>query len=155
VAGAATVALFFLVVDLIAGRGLWTPFALGAAFFQGAFPPPGAPVSPALVGGYTVVHVWLFLSVGVLASFLLTGRRIPGASLLSRSLLLGALLFVAFEVIFVFFARLVATGAIEMLGLGRVAFANLLAALVMAAVLALRSERRGDATASQPEKRSR
>src|SRR5690606_1075247 len=95
VVGAAAIALFFLALDVAAGRPLWTPNALGSALFLGVAPPPDAPISAALVGGYTVIHGWVFVSVALIASTLLVGARLPGRTPLAHMLVLAAVLFVA------------------------------------------------------------
>jgi hypothetical protein len=138
--GAATVAAFFLVVDLLAGRVLWTPYVLGSAFFRGTLPAAGSPIVPGLVLGYTILHSAVFAGVGALASFhFLDGGRLPGPVAV-RGLVLAGLLFAAFEVIFVVFGAVAAPGILHMLGAGRVAAANLVAAGTMAATLFVRVE---------------
>ena len=141
-AGAAVIAALFAVLDLAAGRPLWTPHALGAALFLGEPAAPGAPVSAALVGGYTVIHTWVFVSIGLLASFLLIGARLPGGGRLVRILVLAGALFLAFGVIFAAFAALLALGDQPPHGFGRILAANAVAALAMAALLVRRLERR-------------
>lgn len=132
IVGAAAIAIFFLVLDVAAGRPLWTPHALGSALFLGQVPPPDAPISPALVGGYTVIHGWVFVSVALIASTLLVGAHLPGRSALAHMLLLAAVLFVAFTALFAVFAALLATAPH---GFDRILAANAVAALAMAAVL--------------------
>jgi hypothetical protein len=143
-AGAAVIALFFLVYDLAQGQPFWTPHALGAAIFEGAFPPPDDPIDPALVGGYTAIHCGTFVAVGVLAAFeLFTGTRLPGSRIAVRGLVLAAILFVAFEAIFLVYSALMAPEAMSQFGVGRIALANGLAAIAMAWLLATRAERIG------------
>jgi hypothetical protein len=138
--GAATVAAFFGVVDLLAGHPLWTPYVLGSAFFRGTLPAAGSPIVPGLVLGYTVLHTAVFAGVGALASFhFLDGGRLPGPVAV-RGLVLAGLLFAAFEVIFVAFGAVAAPGILGLLGAGRVAAANLVASGVMAAILFVRAE---------------
>lgn len=144
VAGAATIAVFFLIVDVLAGRAFWTPFALGSAFFLGELPARDAAIEPALVAGYTAMHGAVFVSAGLLASFeLLTGRRLPGSSRRKRALVLAALLFFGLEAVFLGFAVFMAPEALAIFGVGRVAFANLLAAASMTAVLRWSAQHRG------------
>jgi len=138
VAGAAAIALFFAGIDLAAGRPLWTPFALGSALFLGVTPAPDVPISPALVGGYTVIHGWVFVSVALIAAFLLVGARVPGRGRLAQTLVVAAALFVAFTAIFAAFAALLAAAPH---GSDRILAANAIAALAMAAVLVARRER--------------
>jgi hypothetical protein len=61
--GAATVALWFLLVDSMIGQPLQTPISLGGGFL-GA----GASATAALLG-YTAFHFIAFMAVGVLAAF--------------------------------------------------------------------------------------
>jgi len=138
VVGAAAIALFFLALDVAAGRPLWTPNALGSALFLGVAPPPDAPISAALVGGYTVIHGWVFVSVALIASTLLVGARLPGRTPLAHMLVLAAVLFVAFTALFAVFAALLATAPH---GFDRILAANAVAALAMAAVLVALRER--------------
>lgn len=134
--GAAVVALYFGVLDLVDGRPLFTPFALGARLFLGAFPETSAPAQPQLVLGYTLLHLCVFVSFGYLASFLLVGRRIPTWTFAGRMTALTVALFLACQGAFLVFAMAVAPGALEVVGAWRVAVANLLGALAMSAILA-------------------
>jgi hypothetical protein len=144
VVGAGAVALFFLLFDLAAGRPFWTPHLLGSAFFIGRPPDAAAAIEPALVVGYTLLHGGVFVAVGLAAAFeLMTGTRLPGATAFRRALLLAALMLVAFELIFVAFAALMAPGVLALLGAGRVTVANLVAAIAMAGVLHARVARQG------------
>ena len=70
-AGAAAVALWFFVHDLLAGEPLRTPALLGAALFGGIRQPSAAGVHAALVLKYTVVHVVVFALFGWLVAGLL------------------------------------------------------------------------------------
>jgi hypothetical protein len=135
--GAAIVAVFFLIVDLVAGHPLFTPNALGSSLFLGEAAAPEAPISPVLVVGYTAVHVGFFVGFGVIAAFeVLSMRRIPPSD--AGTLLLTAVLFVAFEASFLAMAWLFAPHLTGVLGLGRVALANAIAAFAMAKYLLTR-----------------
>src|SRR5262245_42380066 len=72
--GAFVIAGFFFVVDLIAGRPLWTPTALGAALFLGERLAPDAQPQLVLVAGYTAVHLLVFAGVGLIAATALSVR---------------------------------------------------------------------------------
>lgn len=137
--GALIVALFFLVIDLIGGRPFWTPAALGSALFLGERLPPQATPVPVLVVAYTGVHLGVFASFGLITASLLDARlrRLGLAGLLAIAL--G--LFVAFEASFALFAWLFAPSLVGDIGAWRVASANALAALAMAAFLAALSGR--------------
>jgi hypothetical protein len=143
-AGAAVIAVLFGVLDVLAGRPLWTPHALGSALFLGEVPPWDAPISPALVGGYTVIHGWVFVAIGLLAAFVLIGNRLPGAHRATRIGVLALALFLTFGVIFAAFAVLMALGSAPRIGFGWILGANVIAAVVMAALFVIRTEGRGD-----------
>lgn len=68
--GAAAVAAWFLVVDLLAGRPFFTPAILGQALLFGGVADPATVVVafPAVVG-YTMVHVLAFVLVATIAVF--------------------------------------------------------------------------------------
>ena len=62
--GATAVAVWFLIVDLVNGRPLYTPRILGAAFF-GVFGPPMGETAAHHVIGYTLVHYAAFALIGI------------------------------------------------------------------------------------------
>ena len=69
--GAAVVAVWFLIVDSVAGRPLFTPAALGSVVLHGA----GATeveISVGTVLGYSLIHVAGFMLFGVIVSALVT-----------------------------------------------------------------------------------
>ncbi len=63
--GAAAVAVWYLVVDAAAGRPFHTPNALGGVLFRGDASPGARDVVPALVAGFTVVHLIALAVIGV------------------------------------------------------------------------------------------
>lgn len=77
--GATSVAIWFFVIDLIAGHPLQTPGALGHAFFSFFGSTTGE--SDALhVVGYTVVHYAAFCAIGIGASAMVNvSERVPAA----------------------------------------------------------------------------
>ncbi|MBI4541822.1 MAG: hypothetical protein HY705_02195 [Gemmatimonadetes bacterium] len=101
--GAAALALWFLIVDVLAGRPFHTPAALGAGLFRGvraaeaAAMPEGA---PALVAGYTVFHALVFVAAGVILSHVVAMVEHEPAIIL----LAGFALFVFFEFSYFVFA---------------------------------------------------
>jgi hypothetical protein len=142
--GAATIAGFFLLLDLAIGRPLATPNGLGAALFLGAIPPPHEPTQPVLVAGYTVMHGALFVAVGLAAAFeLFTGTRIPGDKPWVRGLVLASSLFLLFEAGSLLFGSFVEPAVQQVVGVWRASIANLLAAATMATFLRARGERLG------------
>ncbi len=82
VIGAAIVALWFLVIDTIAGRPLHTPTLLGTLLIKGTAAMATATVDAAMVAAYTAVHVVAFVIVGLMASYLVTlFDRYPAAGI--------------------------------------------------------------------------
>jgi hypothetical protein len=123
--GASAVALWFLVVDIVASEPLHTPRILGHAFFSmfGAHPVTGA-AWPVL--GYTVVHYAAFIGVGLLvAKIIEMSNRTP-------AVLAG--LFLVFAVIEVGFYMLAALLSAQDV-LGQLAWYQVLAANLLAAGL--------------------
>lgn len=67
--GFATIALFFVVTDALAGRPVfYTPALLGGALFYGVTTPSEVTVSPAPVLAYTAAHLVAFLLIGAVAA---------------------------------------------------------------------------------------
>jgi hypothetical protein len=130
IAGALTVALWFLVLDIAHGRPFYTPTVLGTALFgRGVWP--GSletlPASLAMVAMFTWVHVLAFVVVGVIASRLIAvAERDP-------SLGFGfVLLFVILEACFTAAMMIVAAPVLRALTWPAILVANFLAAAVMA-----------------------
>jgi hypothetical protein len=134
--GAVTVALWFLVLDLISGRPLHTPTVLGVALFRrGADLTSLAthPVSFEMVLMFTWVHGLVFAALGGVAS------RLLGMAERHPSVGFGVLLlFVVFEFGFTVAAMVLAEPVLKVLTWPAVLVANLLAATVMGAYLKLR-----------------
>jgi hypothetical protein len=63
--GAATVALWFFVVDLISGAPLRTPGILGSAVLLGISSPEEAVINTTTVGLYSLLHGAVFFLVGI------------------------------------------------------------------------------------------
>src|SRR5262245_41130655 len=95
--GAATVALWFLIIDTIQGRPLYTPTVLGAALFhRGAAPWLDAVPNLEMVLMFTWVHGLAFVVIGgIVARLLALAERQPngglGIMLLFWFLVLGLL----------------------------------------------------------------
>ena len=66
--GASAIALWFLIIDSIAGQPLFTPAMLGSALFWGARDAADVQVAVPAVVAYTMVHVLAFVAVGIIAS---------------------------------------------------------------------------------------
>jgi hypothetical protein len=139
--GAATVALLFFVVDLANGRPLWTPHALGSALFEGRIAPPDAEISAALIGAYTVIHGWVFVSIALVAGALLNGSDLSPERRPARIVALAVGLFAAFSAAFLAFGLLRGPDAARPFSIGWLLLVNAAAALVMAGWMGTRLTR--------------
>lgn len=125
--GATTVAVWFLIVDVIAGHALYTPDLLGRGLISILGKPPMMPDSTITrVFAYTLFHYVAFILVGVIVAWIVhQSARTPGV-------LAGLLLmFVIFEL-----GAYMVTGLFTESEFGRLAWyqifiANLLATVVM------------------------
>jgi hypothetical protein len=128
--GAATIALWFFVVDLLNGRPLYTPTLLGTAVFGGADAVRDpATIAPSLemVVSFTWIHTLAFVLVGIAAAWLL--------SLAERNASYGfgiLLLFAIVESGFIAACMLFFEPVLRALAWPAVVVGNLLAALAMA-----------------------
>jgi hypothetical protein len=129
VIGAATVAVWFLILDTINGRPLYTPTVLGTALFRrgaGLESLETLPVSLEMVLMFTWVHGLAFAAIGGVAS------RLLGMAERNPSLGFGVLLlFVVFEAGFTVTAMLFAQPVLKALTWPAILVANLLAATAM------------------------
>jgi hypothetical protein len=131
VLGAATVAIWFFLVDIFRGQPFYTPNVLGTALFRGGEglnQPQNLPISLEMVLVYTWVHGLVFCAIGGLAAKLL--------DLAERNVNAGfgiLLLFVIFEFGFVGAALVFAEPILRALAWPSVLVGNLMAAAVMAA----------------------
>jgi hypothetical protein len=126
--GAATIAVWFFILDLYNGRPFYTPNVLGAALsLSGTVPDPAkAPISMELVVFYTWVHALIFCAIGGLAAKLL--------SLAERDLNFGfgiLLFLIVFEFGFIAAAMVFAEPVLRALAWPAVLLGNLLAAGAM------------------------
>ncbi len=126
--GALAVALWFLLVDVAAGRALYTPALLGTVLLHGgAVAAQGVNVAPLEVVAYTAFHFLVFIVFGIGLSYLMT--------LFEQFPIVGFLLLVLFlSLQLLFFVLDLALGA-QLIGRLRawtVVVGNLLAAGVMA-----------------------
>ena len=128
--GAATIAIWFLILDTVNGRPLYTPTVLGTALFrrgEGLGSPESLPISFEMVLLYTWVHGLVFAVIGGVASRLL--------QLAERNPNLGfgiLLLFVVFEFGFLSAATLVEGRILQALAWQAILLGNLLAVAAMA-----------------------
>lgn len=127
--GAATIAVWFLILDTFDGRPFYTPSLLGTALFQraaGLDSPETVPVSLDMTLMYTWVHFLVFCFIGALASRLL--------DVAEKNVNVGfgiLLLFVVFEFGFIAAALVLSEAVLEALAWPAVLVGNLLAAASM------------------------
>ncbi len=129
--GAATIAIWFLILDTLRGRPLQTPTILGTAIFGGGLASPTTPpVSLEMVTLYTWVHGLVFCVIGGVASRLLAiAERQPNVGF-------GVmLLFVVFEFGFLLVTMIFAESVFQALSWWAILVGNLLAAVAMGAYL--------------------
>jgi hypothetical protein len=129
--GALAVAVWFLILDILAGRPLYTPALLGTVLLHGGkAAAAGVAIAPLEVAAYTAFHFISFMAVGLLFSYLMT--------LFERFPIVGFVLLVLFLCLQLgFFVLDVILGA-SLTGQLRgwtIVVANLLAAGAMAAYL--------------------
>ncbi len=124
VLGAAAIAVWFFLVDLIGGRPFFTPRVLGQGLFMLVFPEFKSAAPVVFVLAYTVFHFAAFMLVGLIAALIVnTARREP-------SILLGFIvLFAATEVGFYAFSALLH----EASSLGRLAWYQVMLGNILAA----------------------
>lgn len=128
--GAAAVAVWFLLVDLVAGAPMRTPGALGSALFLGARTPAAVEVSGLTVGLYTLVHGAGFVLLGLVGAALLRAAdRAPSTLAL---IVVGT---VVLEVLFVGGVAIAAEFLLGLLAWWAVLGGNLLASLAMGILL--------------------
>lgn len=124
--GAGGVALWFLLVDAIDGRPLFTPAMLGSAVFWGLRDPAAVDIAFPAIIGYTMLHVVAFGAVGVVAAWL--------AALVDKfpmTLFIVVVFFAVFEVGFYIIVALLAQPLLGVLAWSNVAIGNAIAAVGM------------------------
>ena len=133
--GAATIALWFLILDSLSGRPLYTPTVLGTALFRRGGTTPLSEILPNLemVLMFTWVHGLVFVAIGgIVARLLALSERQPSVGF-------GILmLFVFFEFGFIVAAMFFAEPILHALAWPAVLVANILAAAAMGGYFWLR-----------------
>jgi hypothetical protein len=125
-AGAAAVAIWFFVIDVVQGRILFTPAALGSAVLLGVHTVDGVQTTAATVLGYSLIHGAAFIGVGLLAATLIHAAEKQPVLLLG-----GVLIFVTLEVFFVGLLVVIASWLMDVLPWWTIAAGNLIAGLAM------------------------
>jgi len=126
VLAAAAVAIWFLIVDSVAGRPFYTPAVLGTALFGRGADLEHVTIAPGVVAMFTWVHGLVFAALGGIAARLL--------ALAERNPSLGfgiVLFFVILQAGFTTAMALVAPAVFTVLGWTSIFVANVLAAATM------------------------
>jgi hypothetical protein len=124
--GAAAVAVWFLVIDVINGRPFFTPAMLGSAVFWGASDPSQVVIEFSRVVGYSMIHVSAFVVIGTIAAALMfQAEDTPPA------LFLVIVLACFFEVGFYVLVAIMAQPLLGALAWWNVAIGNAIAATAM------------------------
>jgi hypothetical protein len=127
---AVTVALWFLIVDLVRGQLLFTPGALGSGLFLDVTDIAEVQINFLTVGGYTLVHFAAFFVFGLVAATIaIQAEKFPPL------LLAGLLIFASFEAFFLGGLAVLAEWLLGAIGWVSIGVGNLLATAVMAYVL--------------------
>ena len=126
VIGAVTIAVWFLVLDILSGRPFFTPAALGSALLLGAQTPTEVQLTAGIIGAYTLVHLGAFFAVGVAIEW--------GARQLERFpsfWLVSLLAVIVLDMLFVGIVGSLALWVLGVVGLWAVIVGNLLAVAAM------------------------
>ena len=124
--GAGIVALWFFIIDAVAGRLFFTPAALGSALFYGASHAAQVRIDAITILGYTFLHVAAFLVAGMIAAALAVEAEAHPPLLLAF-----VLLFVTFETLFIGLIALIASWLLNAIAWWTIAVANILAAVAV------------------------
>jgi hypothetical protein len=124
--GAATLAAWFLAVDAVHGRPLFTPAALGSVLLAGADAPAAVSITAGPVLAYTLLHVTAFVLLGLLSAAI--ASRIERFPPLAFAFVM---LFVVYWTFVVFLTTMLGTWLLRELAWWSVFAGNLLAALAM------------------------
>ena len=124
--GAATVAVWFLVFDILRGRPFLTPALLGSAVFYGVKDPTGLDPTLGPILGYTILHGLAFIAFGVVAAtFIAVSEREPAL------FIAVIILFACFEMFFLGVLGAVGASMIGALVWWAILVGNMLAAIAM------------------------
>jgi uncharacterized membrane protein YphA (DoxX/SURF4 family) len=129
--GATAVAIWFLIVDMVAGRPLFTPQVLGEALFSFFGPVPDGESDLLHVLGYTIFHYTAFAAVGTLvASIVHVAQKQP--AVLAGSLILFVIVEIGFHALVALLQETTILGALAWY---QVMAGNLIAAALMGAYM--------------------
>jgi hypothetical protein len=124
--GAAVVAIWFFVFDVLRGRPFLTPTLLGSFVFWGVNTPVGMEPALAPILGYTVLHGLAFVAFGIMAATMMAMSEREPALFVAF-----VILFAAFEVFFFGVLSVLGQGIQAALVWWSVLVGNLLASVAM------------------------
>src|SRR5437870_4797856 len=124
--GAAVVAIWFFVFDLLRGRPFITPTLLGSMVFFGVKTPIGLDPAPGPILGYTVLHGLAFIAFGIVAATMMAMSEREPALFIAF-----VILFACFEVFFFGLLSVLGRAAQAALVWWSVLIGNLLASVAM------------------------
>ncbi|MBC7791754.1 MAG: hypothetical protein H7Z74_17540 [Anaerolineae bacterium] len=128
--GAGSVALWFLLLDVIRGAPFFTPAALGSVLFFGAASPSGVQTTAAVIAAYTAVHVAIFAVVGVALEWSVERmERAPGMWVMAL------LVTIMMEALFLGVAGSLSAWVLGAVGYWAVLVANLISVIAMGTLL--------------------
>jgi hypothetical protein len=128
IVAATALALWFLLVDSLEGKPLYTPAFLATVLLGRE----QVQVSAGLVGLYTIVHYLVFTALGIFMAVLLPRVRV------APSILLGAVLgFLLFDIAFYLGLTLTGVDVVDILGWPEVLAGNVIAGIVLMSALRL------------------
>lgn len=143
--GASAIAVWFLIVDVVARQPFFTPAMLGSALFFGIDDPAAVDIAVGPVLTYSMVHVLSFVVVGLVASALACqAERSPS------TLFLAVVLFAVFGFGFFTIWTILGPPILGVLAWWSVAIGNGIAALAMGYYLWQRHPRLREQLAAQP-----
>ncbi len=126
VIGATALALWFLIIDVIADQPFFTPAMLGSALFWGGRDPQSVEIAFSTVVAYTMIHLVAFFLVGwIAAAFASMVETFPS------TLFLAVVFFAIFEFGFYLVVAVLARPLLGALAWWSVAIGNLIAAAGM------------------------
>ncbi|MEN8375191.1 MAG: hypothetical protein ABFS34_07055 [Gemmatimonadota bacterium] len=129
--GAGAVAVWFLLIDAIFGRLLFTPGALGSVLFHGARSVAEVQTDALTILGYSGLHVLAFFVTGLIAAAI-----VKEAEDYAMPLILGAImLFVVFETFFIGVLAIVAQWLLTVIPWWSILIGNIIAAGAMGSYL--------------------
>src|SRR5688572_21347035 len=126
--GGSAIALFFLVLDVLEGRPLYTPAMIGAALFDQVAPASVETIRLDMVAYFSLVHFATFALLSVALSYICRRSRLVEGHLL----VMTALVFSILTALILIADWLFMPGVVATLGYGPVLLANALTGLALA-----------------------